>query len=362
MIKFTIITVCYNAGDHIRKTIESVLHQTYSDIEFIIIDGSSTDNTLDIIDEYANDERLTVVSKPDAGIYNAMNRGISKATGDYVYFLNAGDILYEENVIENVFRYLVCNKADIVIGNYVEKKHEISKVVKMNTNLTWKQILEKGNGICHQAVITKIDCLRGGFDESYKIAADFNWLCEQVSTGYHIQWIDITISEFESYGVSSLAKNWISVKEECRQIVEKRFPHMKDRIGYEIDRQYQTIKNRKMLECLNDMLALKQRNKSIVEYFRKHSINKIAIYGFQYLGQRLLSETDGTEIQVKYIIDRDHSFHGISIPFLFADDNLESVDAIIVTPIFEFYDIRDMLQDEFCGEIISIEDIINSLY
>jgi len=362
MLKFTIITVCYNAEKSIKKTIESVLTQTYSDIEFLIMDGLSTDHTLDIINEYSEDKRLAVFSNEDSGIYNAMNRGIAKMTGDYVCFLNAGDIFYDNNVVNKISQYLTDNKWDIIIGNYIEKKHEISRIVKMNATINWKEILENGNGICHQAIFASIDCLSNGFNEKYKFAADFNWLCEQVNLGYDIQWVDVVISEFDAYGVSSLAKNWIKVKTECRKIVEENFPYKKGKIESQIDLQYRAAKNQKILECLNDILALKQKNKSIIDFFRENSIRQIGIYGFQYLGQRLLGELESSEIIIRYIIDRNHLFQNVGVPLKFIDDELEPVDAIIVTPIFEFDSISFALKNKIKTKIVSIEDIINSMY
>lgn len=98
----TIITVCRNAEAAIEKTIQSVIKQNYPQIEYIIIDGRSTDRTLEIIGSYEDKYPIKVISEPDHGIYDAMNKGLSYATGDYIQFLNAGDTLLEETTIEQV--------------------------------------------------------------------------------------------------------------------------------------------------------------------------------------------------------------------------------------------------------------------
>ena len=96
--KFSLITVTYNAGAVLEDTIQSIITQTYKNVEYILIDGASTDNTMRIIERY-RDHIHTVVSEPDQGLYDAMNKGLSLATGDYVCFLNAGDCLHEDDTL-----------------------------------------------------------------------------------------------------------------------------------------------------------------------------------------------------------------------------------------------------------------------
>jgi glycosyltransferase involved in cell wall biosynthesis len=113
--KVSIITVCFDAEDDIEKTIQSVLNQTYNDIEYIIVDGKSTDGTMDIIKIYEN--RISkIICEPDKGIYDAMNKGIRAATGDVLYFLNAGDRLCDGNIIEKVAKEFEKSKALIIYG------------------------------------------------------------------------------------------------------------------------------------------------------------------------------------------------------------------------------------------------------
>ena len=123
-MKYSIITVNYNNKEGLRQTIESVIHQTYRDYEFIVIDGGSTDGSADVLKEY--DDQITYwVSEKDNGIYNAMNKGIAKATGDYLNFMNSGDCFYAADVLENVANYHY--DADFIVGrdyHYSAKTHQ----------------------------------------------------------------------------------------------------------------------------------------------------------------------------------------------------------------------------------------------
>ena len=116
MLKISVVTVCYNAADSIEQTMLSVLGQSYPDIEYIVIDGGSTDGTVDIIKKYT--DRLAYwVSEPDKGIYDAMNKGIAAATGSYINFMNSGDSFYDNRVVEAVVPYLSSDMEAVIYGN-----------------------------------------------------------------------------------------------------------------------------------------------------------------------------------------------------------------------------------------------------
>ena len=112
----SVVTVCYNAADTIEKTMLSVLNQTYHDIEYIIIDGGSTDGTVEIIRKYA-DRIAYWVSEPDKGIYDAMNKGIKVATGEWINFMNAGDEFVDANVLDKLFFAKTVANVDVIYGN-----------------------------------------------------------------------------------------------------------------------------------------------------------------------------------------------------------------------------------------------------
>ena len=122
-MKYSIITVNYNNREGLKRTIESVIHQTFRDFEFIVIDGGSTDSSAEVLKAY--DEHISYwVSEKDNGIYDAMNKGIRKATGDYLNFMNSGDCFYDDDVLRNVTAY--ASDADIITGrdyHFSEERH-----------------------------------------------------------------------------------------------------------------------------------------------------------------------------------------------------------------------------------------------
>ncbi len=109
MLKISVATVCYNCKDTIEKTIISVLMQTYREIEYIIVDGASTDGTLDIVDKYIEDDRIVLISEPDKGLYDAMNKAVARATGDYIIYMNSGDVFASDDVFDKIKNYLYGN-------------------------------------------------------------------------------------------------------------------------------------------------------------------------------------------------------------------------------------------------------------
>lgn len=150
----TVITVCYNAISDIEKTIQSVIHQLYSNIEYVIIDGGSVDGTVKIIEKY-HDKISYWISESDKGIYDAMNKGVDKATGEWVCFMNAGDTFYSSNTILSVSDCF-CHQYDIVYGKVNMVNRSYSKLVTPAT------VPDKNNPMPfnHQAVFTKTDLLK----------------------------------------------------------------------------------------------------------------------------------------------------------------------------------------------------------
>ncbi|NIQ17074.1 MAG: glycosyltransferase, partial [Candidatus Dadabacteria bacterium] len=129
-MKISVITVVYNAEDTLEQTIMSVYGQSYNEIEYIIIDGSSSDATLSIINKH-RDKISHVISEPDQGIYDAMNKGINISTGDVVGFLNADDLYYENNVVEKIIRCFETDSVDACYGDLVYvSKNNLSKIVR----------------------------------------------------------------------------------------------------------------------------------------------------------------------------------------------------------------------------------------
>lgn len=155
--KFSIITVTYNAEAVLEDTIQSVIAQTYHHIEYIVIDGASKDNTLAILKKY--ERRITkLVSEPDKGLYDAMNKGIALATGDYLCFLNAGDSFHEDNTLQQILHSMRnCTQLpDVLYGQtaIVDAKRHFLRMRRLSAPepLTWKSF-RHGMLVCHQAFL-----------------------------------------------------------------------------------------------------------------------------------------------------------------------------------------------------------------
>lgn len=165
MFKFTIVTVVYNAEDLVEDTIKSVLNQSYKDFEYIIIDGNSKDRTLEIVNKYSNDINL-IISEPDGGIYDAMNKAIKLAKGKYINFLNAGDTYINSDVLGKV--------SDIFTKNDYSLLYGLASMTNNNkTYYIGRSNISKIK-ICHQAAFYKTTLHKeyGLYDTSFKIIAD----------------------------------------------------------------------------------------------------------------------------------------------------------------------------------------------
>lgn len=217
-MKISIITINYNNRNGLQKTIDSVITQTFKDFEWIIIDGGSTDGSKKLIEEYS--QYITYwVSEPDKGIYNAMNKGIKIAKGEYLLFLNSGDWLLKNNILEKISVYLW--KTDIVFG-YVARV-----INNIMTNLTG--FLTKDNitlsdlyyqTIPHQATFFRKELFTkfGLYDETLEIVADRKFYIRTIIYGnVSIKFIPIPISYFEEGGISSTSPKYLDEKAKVLQ-------------------------------------------------------------------------------------------------------------------------------------------------
>lgn len=195
----SIITVSYNAAPYIEKTIQSVINQTYSNIEYIIIDGGSKDGTIDIIKKYSN--QITYwVSEPDKGIYDAMNKGIKMATGLYINFMNAGDYFYTNTVIEEIAKINSYN--DIIFGDSIIEKNGMLQISKADPFYNYPKLRHK-MGFTHQSVFVKTELAKQNpFDYKYKLAADYNMIITLYRKGCKFFYINLPISYYDLNGVS----------------------------------------------------------------------------------------------------------------------------------------------------------------
>ncbi|MDO8991935.1 MAG: glycosyltransferase family 2 protein [Daejeonella sp.] len=173
--KLTVVTIVYNNVRDIERTVLSVLNQTYPNIEYLVIDGASGDGTLEILTKYEG--RLAkLISEKDKGIYDAMNKGLAMASGDYILFMNSGDELYAPDTVENVFAS--APNADIYYGE-TEMYNEDWKSLgqrrhKAPETFSWKDF-KYGMSISHQAIYIRRS-LTEPYDSQYKLSADIDWI------------------------------------------------------------------------------------------------------------------------------------------------------------------------------------------
>lgn len=200
--KISVITVVYNGVSLIERTIKSVLSQTYTNIEYVIIDGASTDGTLELIEKYESKIAL-IHSGKDNGIYDAMNKGLKDSSGDYVLFLNAGDELYAAGTIEKVLSS--AENADVYYGNtaVINENGKIlgDRRLSPPEKLDWKG-LRFGMCVSHQSFIAR-RLLCDFYDTNYKIAADIDWVIKVLKQSDKIINTHLYISKFLEGGASN---------------------------------------------------------------------------------------------------------------------------------------------------------------
>jgi glycosyltransferase involved in cell wall biosynthesis len=173
-MKISIITVCYNSSKTIEETIFSVANQTYKNIEYIIVDGNSKDNTLAVIKKYEN-KVSKWISEPDKGLYDAMNKGIEMASGDLIGILNSDDTFNSNTVIEEIFNFHKQNNIEASVGNIMQHK-ENGKIVRLYSSKFWSpEKLKIGFMPPHPSIFFKKELFDkfGNYDLGFKIGADY---------------------------------------------------------------------------------------------------------------------------------------------------------------------------------------------
>ncbi len=198
----TVITVVYNGIVHLEETILSVIGQTYDNIEYIIIDGGSTDGTLDIICRYEHVIDYWMSGK-DGGIYDAMNKGIDLATGDWINFMNAGDYFYNTKVMDLIFNNVIYKNIVVIYGDHeVRYKHKKCVAKAGNINNIWK-----GSQFSHQsAFISTCFHKKNKFNLFNKISSDFEFFYKARKENAGFQKTEIILSSIESGGVSDVKR------------------------------------------------------------------------------------------------------------------------------------------------------------
>ncbi len=213
--KISIITVCFNAKDCIEETILSVINQSYPNIEYIIIDGGSNDGTIDIINKY-NTKITYWISERDKGIYDAMNKGIDKATGEWINFMNAGDCFHSNLTLES-FIPSIPKDTDIAYGDTL--------IMLSAGNILEKplplELITKRMVFGHQATLIKTNLHKKyKFDTSYKSSGDYNFFYQAYKNHCKFSYIPITVANYEGENGISI-KNILAAKKENGRIQGK---------------------------------------------------------------------------------------------------------------------------------------------
>lgn len=262
-MKISIITITYNSGKTLEKTIKSIESQSYKDIEYLIIDGGSTDNTIDIIKKYEN-VVTKWISEPDKGISDAFNKGINMATGDLIGLINSDDILYKEalyNIVENYDENIDIFYGDkIVIDNNISSR-SYQKALSLD-------MIKYSLPFCHQSCFIRKSCYKkfGLYSMDYKYCMDFDLILKMYKGGSKFKYIEYPISEFAFGGASD---SYEALKEVYNISIKYGLPEMKAKKYYGICLIRSITKN-----------ILKRTN--LLNFARKIRLNKNVDYNTKY--------------------------------------------------------------------------------
>lgn len=213
-MKFSIITINYNNLEGLKKTADSIIGQTCRNFEWIIIDGGSTDGSREYIinlNDNFNQNGWNPISywcsKPDKGIYNAMNKGISHANGDYLNFMNSGDAFFENKTLESVWAFVNKREADVYYGDcQLESLGKCKEIRKYHSPLDIYDLYY--DKLCHQTLFIRSGILKEkGYDENYRLAADHARNVEMMFEGRKFEYTSLLVAIYDNTGISSIANS-----------------------------------------------------------------------------------------------------------------------------------------------------------
>jgi len=218
MPKFSVVTICYNESNLIADTCESIVSQKYKNFEWIVIDGASTDCTLEILNEYGGAIHH-LVSEPDAGIYNAMNKGAALATGDYLIFMNGGDRFANADVLDVVAE---CPSGDIIVGQLEFAGESVVRTfpLQLPAGYLLRHMLPHQATFFHRAIFGRF----GSFDESFEIAGDYEFFVRMIEKNKaSYRYIPKVLAVFAGGGMSSSSHQRALRKRENHRVRWKYF-------------------------------------------------------------------------------------------------------------------------------------------
>lgn len=302
--KVSIITVCLNSERTIEQTIQSVIHQTYHNIEYIIIDGKSTDRTLEIIEKYK--ARIAkCISEEDNGLYDAMNKGIELATGDIIGIINSDD-WYADDAVENVVRAFETEESDVVYG-MMEVVHTGGSISKIKNGelqqMLYRMVIPHPTAFVKKTVYEKV----GKFDMRYKIVADYDLFLRMYLYPVKMQQIPYVLAFFREGGLSTA--NAVTCAEEVRAVA-KYYARQRENfeILEEIERYYEIrIQNAKTLEKAYWILKnnKKKAKTALNEWLEKKQ--KVNIFGAGSVGVECFQFLKEMDVSIECFWDNDEA-------------------------------------------------------
>lgn len=341
--KVSIITVVYNAATTIERTIESVLSQSYKNREYIIIDGGSTDGTLDVIDKY-RDKLAYFVSEPDNGIYDAMNKGIKKATGDIIGLLNADD-WYEIGALACVAAEFKRTGASIIAGGtlYVDQ-HGNKSLRKQNSfSELWKHLPSN-----HQATFISKAAYDtfGLYDTQYKIAADHELLLRMYHGGVSFSIVDTVFVNYSITGCSAVFA--VRSAEEKSNICKKylnKYPGKKDEIDCYCKRMILYAKAKHVLEQSPSSVV------SIVDSLCLDEKSNLVIWGTGIWGRRINEFFFQIGKKVSFFVDSNSNKWETKLENIFvkSPDFLQTFSGVVFIAVKDY-------ENEIVKQIVNLEN------
>jgi glycosyltransferase involved in cell wall biosynthesis len=329
-IIISIITVTLNAGLVLERTIQSVIGQSYPHIEYIIVDGNSTDCTLKIIKQYQS--RITKwISEPDKGIYDAFNKGLKIASGDVIYFLNSDDYLYDKDVIADVAALFAGNPDyRFVYGNVLILDEKVNYQYICGKHFTCED-LKTGDMPPHPGLFVKRELIEkiGLFDTQYRIGADFDFIirCFKAAADQSC-YFNRTIAVFSEGGISTDPEKQQLMNGEQRQIIKKHF-------------DYEQVPNLQLTEVNGfykvwlESLLLHQRG--ITNRLHDDRVKNVAIFGTMKTALYLYEDLKQEAINILCFLDNNlnmqqQTLKGLPIyPEEWLKSNYQQVDAVILS-------------------------------
>ena len=357
-MKISIVTVCFNSEATIERAIQSVIAQKYEELEYIVIDGNSSDRTCEIIRKYEEDISYWI-SEPDEGIYHAMNKGIAAATGQVIAFLNSDD-WYNDNTLSKVRHYFENNDVDLVSGNiyfYEEGEALVEDIPKQTAVEDYFFDI----GLPHPALFARTALFPkyGSFDTQYKIAADYDWMLRVCTGGARVLVVEDFFTYFSCGGMSTAGK-YQAVKEQRRAALA----HMERTGRWDLQERLEAH--------YKERLHLARRNIYYIQNMDHVGSRLKALYpqdGTFYIwgagkrGRQCLELLDRADIPITGFVDSytdSTTFMGHEI---IRPERIAAKSYVFVTPQGHTESIRQYVQEHGFAEsqIIDFSDLIDRL-